>query len=235
MAHLSGRGLVRRFPGTIAVNVVDIELAPGRAVGLVGSNGAGKTTLLDLLSGSQRPDEGRVLLDGADITRLAPCARARLGVARTDQRPAWFGGLTVLENVLVGAAAGRGGERGEARRRALEELTRVGLGPLADRPGTEASTAGRKLGELARVSFMNPTVVLLDEPSAGHDRDSLGVLVASVLRWVAAGAAALIVDHDRVLVRSLCPTVLHMHEGRVGPHEGGVSRVGPTEGGNKGV
>ena len=236
VTRLCAEGLVRRFPGTVAVAGVDIALQAGQALGLVGPNGAGKTTLLDLLSGAGRPDAGRVLLAGRDITGLAPHLRARLGVARTVQRPAWFPGLTVLENVLLGAprrpAPGRDGQvRRDQVRRALDELERVGLRGLAGRPGGEASTAARKRGELARVAFMDPAVVLLDEPSAGHDQESLLVLVAAVRRWVAAGSAVLLVDHDRDLVNALCPTVLLMRDGRiVGPAPAGGA-VGEGGGG----
>ena len=232
VTRLCAEGLVRRFPGTVAVAGVDIALQAGQALGLVGPNGAGKTTLLDLLSGAGRPDAGRVLLAGRDITGLAPHLRARLGVARTVQRPAWFSSLTVLENVLLGAPRRPvPGWDGQVRR-ALDELERVGLRGLAGRPGGEASTAARKRGELARVAFMDPAVVLLDEPSAGHDQESLLVLVAAVRRWVAAGSAVLLVDHDRDLVNALCPTVLLMRDGRiVGPAPaGGAGRAGDAGG-----
>ena len=233
VTRLSAEGLVRRFPGTVAVAGVDIALQAGQALGLVGPNGAGKTTLLDLLSGAGRPDAGRVLLDGRDITGLAPHLRARLGVARTVQRPAWFPGLTVLENVLLGAPRRLRARRDQVRR-ALDELERVGLRGLASRPGREASTAARKRGELARVAFMDPTVVLLDEPSAGHDQESLLVLVAAVRRWVAAGAAVLVVDHDRDLVNALCPTVLLMRDGRiVGPAPASGGEIGAGSAGGK--
>ncbi|MCL6449678.1 MAG: ATP-binding cassette domain-containing protein [Acetobacteraceae bacterium] len=215
MSRLMAENLVRRFPGTVAVDRVSLSVAAGQALGLMGPNGAGKTTLLDLLSGSGRPDQGRVLLDGRDITRLPAYLRARLGVARTVQRPAWFASLTVLENVMLGTRARARLDGRAARRRALEELDEVGLLRLAHHPGGEASSAERKLGELARVAAMDPTVVLLDEPSAGHDHESLKVLVQSVRRWVAWGAAVLLVDHDRRLVEEVCPVVLRMREGRL--------------------
>ena len=103
---LAAAGVRKRFGALVVLHDVDFAVAEREAVGVVGPNGAGKTTLLDVLAGAQRPDSGRVALNGADVTRLGAAARCTLGIGRTHQVPRPFAGMTVYENVLVGATTG---------------------------------------------------------------------------------------------------------------------------------
>src|SRR5881392_2581027 len=108
---LAAAGVRKRFGALVVLDDVDFAVAEGEAVGVVGPNGAGKTTLLNVLAGEQRPNAGRVLLRGGDVTGTGAASRCRLGVGRAHQVPKPFGGMTVFENALVGSATG-GGRRG---------------------------------------------------------------------------------------------------------------------------
>src|SRR3954447_2003764 len=108
---LAAVGVRRRFGALVVLDGVDFSVTAGEAVGIVGPNGAGKTTLLNVLAGSLRANAGRIELDGADVSRLGPARRCRLGIARAYQVPRPFAGMTVFENAFVGAATG-GGRRG---------------------------------------------------------------------------------------------------------------------------
>ncbi|MFJ1702613.1 ABC transporter ATP-binding protein [Kitasatospora sp. NPDC088346] len=225
-AGLTAAGLVRRFGGATAVDGVGLAVPPGRITAVVGPNGAGKSTLFDCLGGAARADEGRVLLDGRDITRLPDHARARLGLARTFQQPAVFPGLTVAENVRVGAEQRTGGGvrgllglpapgRNAARGATRGALRLLGLDAVADRPAADLPAGALRLLELARALAADPRVLLLDEPTAGLDTDQTGHL-ATVLRALAAdGLAVLLVEHDAELVAELADTVYVLAAGRI--------------------
>jgi branched-chain amino acid transport system ATP-binding protein len=167
---------------------VSLAVAPGEAVGIVGPNGAGKSTLLDVVTGERRPDGGRVRLYGSDIGREPARRRCMLGLGRTHQIPRPFTGLTVLENVLVGAFRGAGLRRGAAYRAGLAALDRTGLADKADRPAGDLGLLDRKRLELARALATGPDVLLLDEIAGGltarelHDCGTTIVWVEHVLR-----------------------------------------------------
>src|SRR5579862_853295 len=160
------RGLEVHFAGVKAVDGVDLELHQGEILGLIGPNGAGKTTLVNALTGFQRLTAGSIYLNDVDVTAWPPARLARAGIARTFQAVRLFEGLTVFENVELGAV-GVGFDRGEARRWAWELLERLGLADVAD-----ATAAGvphgmeRRLG-LARALATRPVFLLLGEPAAG--------------------------------------------------------------------
>jgi len=138
---LAAHDLRKRFGALTVLDGVSVAVAEGEAVGIVGPNGAGKTTLLSVLAGSVRPERGRVRFRGADVTGAGPAARCRLGIGRTHQVPRPFLGMTVFENVLVGATAGGGRRRSEAYDRCLQVLADCRLGPLANRPAEKAATS----------------------------------------------------------------------------------------------
>ena len=131
---LEARGLSKRFGRLTVIEELSFTLDAGEALGIVGPNGAGKTTALNLLAGDVRPDAGQVLLDGADVTRLSPHQRCRLGIGRTAQVPRPFGGLTAFENVLVGATQGGRHTRRAADRASAAALDRAGMAGLANVP-----------------------------------------------------------------------------------------------------
>ncbi|MFJ3792593.1 ABC transporter ATP-binding protein [Kitasatospora sp. NPDC090091] len=219
-ARLTARGLVRRYGGIEAVAGVDLTAPPGRITALIGPNGAGKSTLFDCLAGTVRPDAGRVLLGGREVTRLPAHARVRIGLARTFQQIAVFPTLSVADNVRVGAEQ-RPGARRDAR--AVDAATGralalVGVQELAAQPAGEQPTGVLRLVELARALAGDPRVLLLDEPAAGLDTAQTARLVA-VLRGLAdRGMALLLVEHDPDLVAELADTVYAMADGRVVAH-----------------
>ena len=162
MSLLSVAGVTKRFGGITANRDVSFEVAPGELVGIIGPNGSGKSTLFEIISGFYRPDAGEVRLDGAPLTGLSPDRVCRLGVARTFQKLRPFSGLTVVDNVTVGALT-RTHDVRHARARARELLDRVGLGEKADAYARTLSTGQRKRLELARALATEPRVLLLDE------------------------------------------------------------------------
>ncbi|MEU1421353.1 ATP-binding cassette domain-containing protein [Kitasatospora sp. NPDC005751] len=216
-ALLTARGVIRRYGGIEAVAGVDLTAPPGRITALIGPNGAGKSTLFDCLAGTVRPDAGRVLLGGRDVTRLPAYARVRLGLARTFQQIAVFPTLSVADNVRIGAEQ-RHRRRPDARAvdtATARALALFGLQDLAAEPAGAQPTGVLRLLELARALAGDPQVLLLDEPAAGLDTTQTARL-AAVLRGLAdRGMALLLVEHDPDLVGELADTVYAMAGGRV--------------------
>ena len=227
-ARLTARRIVRRFGGVAAVDEVDLCVPPGRITALVGPNGAGKSTLFDCLSGTARPDRGRVVLGGTDLTRLPDHARARLGLVRTFQQIAVFPSLTVADNVRVGAEARSGGtvrallglpdprrDRGRAEAATDSALRLVGLASVRDNLVGELATGTLRMVELARALAGRPRVLLLDEPAAGLDAAETARMAALLRAFAADGMALLIVEHDIDLVAELADVFYVMAAGRV--------------------
>jgi branched-chain amino acid transport system ATP-binding protein len=170
---LEATGIGQRFGALVVLEDVNFTVGSDEAVGVVGPNGAGKTTLLNVLAGSLRPTAGRVRFRGADITRLRPDRRCRLGIARSFQVPRPFGGMTVFENVLV--ATGQSGQ--PAQERSIEVLELCGLVDLANRRAESLGLLHRKRLELARALATNPAVLLLDEIGGGlTDEEAIDLL-----------------------------------------------------------
>src|SRR4030095_5370676 len=164
MSLLSVSGITKRFGGITANHDISFDVASGELVGIIGPNGSGKSTLFEVISGFYRPDAGEVRLDGNRLTGLAPDRVCRLGVARTFQKLRPFAGLTVVDNVMVGALTRTRGVR-HARARA-----RRGLANKAAAPGRPLSTGQPKRLELARALATEPRVLLLDEVTGGVDQ-----------------------------------------------------------------
>ena len=160
----------RRFSGLVAVNDVSFKLNEGEILGVIGPNGAGKTTLVSLISGTLSLSSGDIAFEGRSIANLSAFRRARLGIGRTFQIMHPFPGLSVLDNVAIGALFGHGGDRtglGRAREQARAQLEFVGLSEHADQRADELSGPGRKRLELAKALAMQPKVLLCDEVMAG--------------------------------------------------------------------
>ena len=179
-ALLAAAGLRKRFGALVVLNSVDFTLRAGDAVGIVGPNGAGKTTLLSVFAGSQRLDAGTIHFRGADVTSAGAAARCRLGIARAHQVPKPFGGMTVFENVLVGASAGGRRRRRDAYRAVVEVLELCELEHLANRPAESLGLLHRKRLELARALATDPQVLLLDEIGAGLTDEEAAELVTTI-------------------------------------------------------
>ncbi len=214
---LVATGLSKRFGGLLAVSGVDLELRPGRLLGVIGPNGAGKSTLINLLTGHVRPTTGTVLIDGHDFTGARPWRVAHAGVARTFQIVKPFRGMTVLDNVTVGALFGSRRRRalGTARRCAREALERVGLAARADDPPAELSVADARRLELARALALNPRVLLLDEVLAGLRPGEIRPALDLIDSLREEGLALLMVEHVMHAIASVSDEVLVLHHGEV--------------------
>jgi branched-chain amino acid transport system ATP-binding protein len=211
---LEVRDLTKRFGGLTANREVAFQVAPGELVGIIGPNGAGKSTLFDLVTGFLRPDAGRVILDGADITGLRPDVVSRRGVGRTFQKLKPFGGMTVLENVMVGAFQ-RTADPREARERARAALAGVGLGGKEDAHARVLSTGQRKRLELARALATRPRLLLLDEVTGGVDQGSIPGLVDLVRGLHVEGMALLVIEHNMRVIMDISQRIVALHLGEV--------------------
>jgi branched-chain amino acid transport system ATP-binding protein len=199
----------------VALADVDLEIAEGQIMGLIGPNGSGKTTLVNVISGVFRPNAGRVTFRGRDVTGLAPHAIARLGIARTFQVVRPFQNLTALENVAVGAMFGGAGlgER-EAMARAREVLDEIGLGRRADALGDALTIPDRKRLELARALAARPALLLLDEVMAGLRGGELGEAIALIRRIAQRGVTILLIEHVMRVIVDVCDAVTVLDRGR---------------------
>jgi branched-chain amino acid transport system ATP-binding protein len=203
-----------RFGGLLAVNAASLSAMQGRITGLIGPNGAGKTTLFAIVSGFQRPSEGVVRYQGESITGLPPYELARRGIARTFQIVQPFAGLTVRENILVGAHL-----RHAARKDALaltEIVGRdVGLGDMLDRPAGTMTVAGRKRLELAKALATEPQLLLLDEVLAGLNPSEIRDIIPVIRSLCERGIAILMIEHVMQAVMSLSQHIYVLAEGSI--------------------
>ncbi|MFF7439398.1 ATP-binding cassette domain-containing protein [Streptomyces sp. NPDC008122] len=215
-AGLRAVDLTLTYPGGVtALSHVTLGLAPARVTALVGPNGAGKSTLFDCLAGTLRPrrGQGRITLDGTDITGRSAHARARLGIARTFQQLAVFPSLTVEENVRLGEEQRRGRGDPAAVERSLRLL---GLaGPVRHRAAADLPTGTLRRVELARALAGRPHTLLLDEPAAGLDAGETEALARILSALAADGLTVLVVEHDPDLVAGIADTVHTMEGGRI--------------------
>jgi len=202
------------FQGLRAIEKVSLTLDTGEILGLIGPNGAGKTTLVNVLTGFQPPTQGSVRLAGTDITLWPAFRRSRAGLARTFQSVLLFKGLSVLENIEAGAIA-VGLDRQAARRRALDIVEWLGLGPAATRvAGTLPFGSERRVG-IGRAIAMRPSFLLMDEPAAGLN-DSECADLERVIRRVRQeiGCGILLIEHRMSLVFNLCDRIHVLEQGR---------------------
>jgi len=188
---------------------VSFTLDRGRIYGLIGPNGSGKTTLFNCITGLERLDAGRVLLEGQRIEGLRPWQIARRGVGRTFQVIRVFPELTALENLLVVTS----GAHAAAQARARELLAFVKLEGLADEYAGNLSYGQQKLVEFVRMLMRDPSLILLDEPAAGVNRTLLNDLLDAVRRLRDDGKTVLLVEHDMKVVMGLCETVFVLDHG----------------------
>ena len=206
----------RRFGGLKAVDNVTLSIAPGEIVGLIGPNGAGKTTLINTITGVHPATGGRIVFEGADITRLKPHVIARRGIARTFQIVQPFPQMTVLENVAAGALfAGRATSLAAAREAALRHLELTGLAALAENSASTLTLAQRKRLELAKSLAMRPRLLMLDEVNAGLNTAEIDDALAIIRRISASGVTIMIVEHLMKVVLSICNRIVVLHHGQL--------------------
>jgi ABC-type branched-subunit amino acid transport system ATPase component/ABC-type branched-subunit amino acid transport system permease subunit len=218
---LEVHGLVKSFGGLRAVDGVDLTVAAGSITGLIGPNGSGKTTLFNLIDGTVSTDSGRISLGDRPIARRGRPTRAHLGLARAYQLPRLFDSLTVVENIVIPEhrfAFARLWHRRVAsaeRARAMAVLDQLELTSYADTSPAGLSFGQRKLVELAQVLWLDPVLVMLDEPAAGIS-PALSQRLAEMIRSLhRQGVAILLVEHDLAFLSSLCEHVYVMANGKI--------------------
>jgi branched-chain amino acid transport system ATP-binding protein len=208
--------VTRRFAGLVAVNDVSFTLNEGEILGVIGPNGAGKTTLVSLISGTLAPSSGEIRFRGHSITSLPAFRRARLGIGRTFQIMRPFPGLSVLDNVAVGALFGHGkgtSDLQEARKKARRHLEFVGLDRFADQRADELGGPGRKRLELAKALAMEPKLLLCDEVMAGLNHVEIDEVIDVIRKVRDAGITVLVIEHVIKAIKSLSDRLMVLHHG----------------------
>ncbi len=221
-ALLVAEGIEKSFGASRVLRGIDIAVGAGEIVGLFGPNGSGKTTLANIISGLVRPDSGRILFDGTDVTRLSMDARFRVGISRTFQIPGPYPSLTVTESVrvalLCGAPRRDGAERTDER---IEEelsaiLEQTGLTAQRFWPAAKLSQGCLRRLEFARAISCRPRFVLLDEvfsALSARDAEELASLLHSLHRD--SGTSFLLISHNPLILEEMCRRVVAIEDGRV--------------------
>ena len=212
MTLLEITALTKRFGGLQAVNRFDLSVETGEIVGLIGPNGAGKTTVFHLIAGFHAPTSGAISFKGASIVGLKPHAICRRGLARTFQLVQPFAALSTLDNVMIGAF-NRGGDVSVARRRALEIVEFVGLGPKRDVPARTLTLSDRKRLEMARGLATGPELLLLDEVMSGLNPTEIDEIIGLIRRVHARGVSLLIIEHVMQAILALSHRLVVLHHG----------------------
>ena len=212
MALLEVQNIVKRFGGLVAVSEFSLSLDEGEIVALIGPNGAGKTTAFNIIAGYYRANEGKVLFHGRNITNLRPDQICALGLVRTFQVVRPFKGISVLDNVMVGAYA-RTNDTNAARAKAHEVLDLLGMGHISDQMASGLPIAGRKRLEIARALATDPQLILLDEAMAGLRPTEADELIGMVRKISERGIAILLVEHVMKVVMSLAERIVVLHHG----------------------
>jgi branched-chain amino acid transport system ATP-binding protein len=221
-------GVTVQFGGLTALDDVSLSAAPRQVTGIIGPNGAGKTTLLNATCGFVKPSRGSISFDGHELTGIRPHRLAGLGISRTLQGVGLFRGLSVAENVMIGAtSAARAGfwsgifglprsDRDERRLReeAVQALSRVGAADLADSMPDTLAYGLRKRVALARALIGHPRLLLLDEPASGLSEKELPEL-GDLIREFAAEASVVVIEHRMDLMMSVCDTIFVLDFGKL--------------------
>jgi branched-chain amino acid transport system ATP-binding protein len=221
-------GITQVFGGITALKDVSFSVSRGEIKGVIGPNGAGKTTLFNIVTGIYRQTTGKVFLEEENISLLPPETLARRGLVRTFQNVELFGGMTVLENVMVGLHTGsRSGiiscafklphhlrEERRIRQKAMEYLELVGIAEQASVTAGNLPFGSGRMLEIARAMAVEPKIILLDEPAAGlNSRETLnlGKLIEKIRN---SGVTVVLVEHDMELVMDICDTILVLNLGQ---------------------
>jgi len=211
---LEVRDVTKRFGGLVALNNVSLSVSKGELLGLIGPNGSGKTTLFNVITGFYKPDGGRVLFKGVDITGMRPHRITRLGIGRTFQIPKPFGRMTVLENVMTAAFYGGNASGSEVREIAERWIEYVKLREKAHQEARTLNVVERKLMELARALSTNPELLLLDELVAGLNPSETMEVANLVRRLVDEfGITVIMVEHVMRAVMTISDRVFVLHRG----------------------
>ncbi len=220
---LQAQGLEKRFGAVVAATGIHIDVPVGQRVSLIGSNGAGKTTFVNMITGYLKPDQGRITLDGQDITPLSPRQITRLGVARSFQIPQLCAELTVLENMLVATACQdrtlsfwQAARRPGAVQRADALLHRFKLEEHRERRVAELPGGVRKLLDIAMALTGEPKLLLLDEPTSGVSAEEKFPMMDIIMTALGAlPMTVLFVEHDMDIVERHADRVIAFYAGKV--------------------
>ncbi len=215
-AILEVRNLTKRFQGLVAVHDVNFSLQRNEILGLIGPNGAGKTTLVNLVSGTLQPTDGSLVFEGTPIQQIPAYRRALIGISRTFQVMRPFPGLSVLDNVAVGALFGSAGGCGslrDAREEAHRRLQFVGLDHRATQRAEALGGPDRKRLELAKALAMRPRLLLLDEVMAGLNHVEIEEVISVIKKVRDHGITILVIEHVMKAIQSLSDRVLVLHHG----------------------
>ncbi|SAK71737.1 ABC transporter-like protein [Caballeronia temeraria] len=219
-AALEVRGIVKRFGATHVLRGVDLHVAQGERHALIGPNGAGKSTLFDLISGRARPDDGRIVANGADITGKPP-QRVSRWLARSFQTTSVFGGLSVLDNLrcaALGAASSSVIDRWLPSRRVDDRahamLDAIGLAARADDLAARLTYAEQRALDLGIALATDAPLILLDEPTAGMNRAE-ATRALDLIRTTTQGRTLLVIEHDMDAVFNLADRISVLVRGRV--------------------
>lgn len=214
MALLETHEIVKNFGGLTAVNHVSMQIDAGEIVGLIGPNGAGKTTFLNSIAGTFRPNGGRALFAGEDLTGAPAEVMCRKGMSRTFQIPLPFPKLTVLENVMVGAVFGAQHTHGKtARQRAGKALEFVHFPLSVDTPAEQLNAVQLKRLDLARALACGPKLLLLDELASGLTPSELEDMMAIIRLIREQGIAIIVVEHIMRVIKGICSRVFVLQYG----------------------
>jgi branched-chain amino acid transport system ATP-binding protein len=204
--------VTKRFGGLTAVRGVSVNVERGDLLGIIGPNGAGKTTLFNVIAGYYRPEEGRVVFDGTDVTGRPPHAISRLGLTRTFQIVKPFGNLSVLDNVMIGALTRLPSTRA-ARVHAERVIETCGLGPHANARAKGLPIGLRKRLEVARALATRPRLLLLDEVMAGITPTELLGMIDLIRRLHADGLTLIVIEHIMAAMMRLAQRIVVLHHG----------------------
>ena len=209
---LTLESVTKRFGGLTAVRAVSLEVRAGDLLGIIGPNGAGKTTLFNVIAGYYRPEEGRIVFEGREVTGLPAHAISRLGLTRTFQIVKPFGNLSVADNVMIGALTRLPRVR-DARVEAERVIALCGLGPHAAARARALPIGLRKRLEVARALATRPRLLLLDEVMAGLNPSELTGIIDLVRRVHAEGVTLIVIEHVMAAMMRLAQRIVMLHHG----------------------
>jgi branched-chain amino acid transport system ATP-binding protein len=220
---ISARGLKIRFGGVIAADGIDLDVIEGENLAIIGPNGAGKTTFLNMATGYLRPQAGTVSFLGRDITALPPRTITRLGIARAFQIPQLFLDQTVMENMMIAAAAQAGSTSAfrhlldlPVRKEVEDLLDLVGVRAFANRKAFELPEGQRKLVDIALALALKPTVLLMDEPTSGvASAEKLGLMDILTSALARQKVSSVFVEHDMDMVERYAHRVAVWSSGKI--------------------
>ena len=220
---LTVEDLNKSFGGVVATDHVSLTVALGETHAIIGPNGAGKTTLVSQLTGELKPDSGRVVLNGQDVSRYPTHKRALLGMARSFQITSVINHLSVLENVMLAVQSRQGHsyhfwkpvhQQPNLTDPALEMLQRVGLGEEVNRPASALSHGEHRQLEVAMAMATEPKLLLLDEPMAGMGTEE-SVRMMEIFRGIKGGPGILLIEHDMDVVFALADRISVLVNGAI--------------------